>query len=182
MRHATLVVVALLFSAAVSRGEEPMPPTFLSTLYTVSTTSTATHVPTVLGQAVPGRQIDVAITADCQVEFRVSLDRVKRGMLNDKTKTTVLTIPAVEVIGRLPKDSTYEISVISGALRATSTETDAVADCRNQILERISDEAKTSVLRDPEKVATARKTLRAALTKHFAADYPAGTTVIVEFE
>ncbi|MCS6897417.1 MAG: hypothetical protein NZM29_05535 [Nitrospira sp.] len=164
-----------------SLGDQPVPEdgyyfgvTYLLPKYRFTEGS----ISTVLGQEVPGRQLTVEIRVDCEVDCRVKVSEASISWIDQKTLK--LTLPEVEVIGRVPKGRVYEWVAEHGALRVRAMDADEVTRMRKRMLSEAAEIA-AAEFKKGQWFRLVRESLRQELTDFVMKLCPSGTTVIVKY-
>jgi hypothetical protein len=135
----------------------------------------------VFGAEVPGRRVSVTIRVDCQVDCRVDAANIRVARHEDYEDTVVITVPTIEVIGRVPEGREYRYEVDYGRLRSKWLSGEEAREFRKGMVAGAARKAADEFRRGPM-MKEFRKGFKRELRRYLKPAFPADRRIEIRFE
>jgi hypothetical protein len=169
--------------ALVSLGRNPVKKgTFIGTEFLVPQVEFEDHISNKLsGWEIPWRRVNVKICIDCDVECRVNISDIKFARDESYEDTVVVTVPELELIGRVPQGREFQYEVDYGALRAQWLDSENARILRKKMVSGATRKA-VEELRNDQKIVEFRKEFKRDLHALLKRTLPKDRRIVIKFE
>lgn len=134
------------------------------------------------GKEIPGRRVTVTMCVDCDVECRIDLGKIKVVRHEEYEDTTVIVIPPMELIGRVPEGRKYDYTVSYGKVRSKWLWLDSGAGraVRSEMETKVANKAAEDFAKS-DLMNTFRKDFKRELRANIKPSVPSGRRIDIKF-